>query len=993
MAQTVYTIDVTALAPSGGVELYDLGFRVPVPKYSNPPTNTVLTVGFDLSAVGLIAADLQSSRMLTTTLEAGYILLRADGDVIESQDAVALKDMPDLLQVYETVKEPTGFENRTDSTISFVDGTRTFTLQPAVDQFVVYAKGVRLVVDTPLSVVLPNATALYFLYLSDSSTLSYVVGFNLTLLREYVIVAALYFNATTGRGEFLTEERHGLTMDWATHSHLHLAFGTRYYNGLGAAYTLVGSGALDAEAQIAIGGGTIADEDIVTLIIDDPSPSAPFEQILSPIAQLPVVYKLGAGAGAWQKDVPTNFPVKVSGGRVQYNSNSGGWALTDVPDGSFVAYWVFAVPDLASPVLAFMGSRTDLTLSDAENNNAYSTVNFGDLPANEHKILYRLIFECNAAFANGAKCVLRSVSDLRGSIDSSLTSFPATSSNSHSLLTELDADTHLQYHNDARGDVRYYTKAQANANYQPLSSRLTAFAALASNGLVVQTAPNTFTSRSVVAGSSKVQVANGDGVLANPSIDVNEANLSIAQSQIPNLTSDLGARELVANKSTDTNLGTSDTAYPSQRAVKIYIDTAVSGLLDDRGNYDASTNLYPTTGGSGPAGAVRKGDLWFISVAGVLGGVQVSIGDQLRALADDPAQVSANWALAEANLGYVPENSTNKSNDPTLSANSATLYPTQQAVKTYADTKVAANGTIVPSTRTKVTYDAKGLVTAGADATTADIADSAGRRYVVDGDLTKLANLSGVNSGDQTIALSGDVAGSGTGPITTTIQANAVNDAKIAAHTSTKISITAKPQLNNQIVYADQANTYSDADQIFRSGRLQVRNPANSFSYLLLGSAIGANRNLTLPPITQDATLAIVPQVVQVNPANPTGTNSLAALMMGLAVAFTPRTGGRIKITVEGLYGATNAGSNVNISLRTGTGVAPSNGGAAAGAVQGASPTYFVASANEFIPFTLMRYVPSLTIGVAIWIDLSLARVATNGTVSVTTLTITIEEQ
>ena len=40
-----------------------------------------------------------------------------------------------------------------------------------------------------------------------------------------------------------------------------------------------------------------------------------------------------------------------------------------------------------------------------------------------------------------------------------------------------------------------------------------------------------------------------------------------------------------------------------------------------------------------------------------------------------------------APLGYTPENLANKSMDGTLSANSDTLYPSQRAVKTYADTK------------------------------------------------------------------------------------------------------------------------------------------------------------------------------------------------------------------------------------------------------------------------------------------------------------------
>ena len=36
-------------------------------------------------------------------------------------------------------------------------------------------------------------------------------------------------------------------------------------------------------------------------------------------------------------------------------------------------------------------------------------------------------------------------------------------SHSHSLLSNLDADDHAQYHNDTRGDVRYYTKTQLGA--------------------------------------------------------------------------------------------------------------------------------------------------------------------------------------------------------------------------------------------------------------------------------------------------------------------------------------------------------------------------------------------------------------------------------------------------------------------------------------------------------------------------------------------------
>jgi hypothetical protein len=139
--------------------------------------------------------------------------------------------------------------------------------------------------------------------------------------------------------------------------------------------------------------------------------------------------------------------------------------------------------------------------------------------------------------------------------------------------------------------------------------------------------------------------------------------------------------ENVANKAT--NFATvNDTLYPTVAAVKAYADALVVGLVDDRGNFDASGNTFPASGGSGAAGAILKGDLWIISVAGTLGGVSVAVGDQVRALVDTPGQTASNWAISEANIGYVPENVANKATS--FSTLNNTLYPTTQAVANYA---------------------------------------------------------------------------------------------------------------------------------------------------------------------------------------------------------------------------------------------------------------------------------------------------------------------
>ena len=58
------------------------------------------------------------------------------------------------------------------------------------------------------------------------------------------------------------------------------------------------------------------------------------------------------------------------------------------------------------------------------------------------------------------------------------------------------------------------------------------------------------------------------------------------------------------------------------------------------------------------------------------------------------------------------------------------------------DLKIDKNVDIVAATHTKITYDVRGLVTSGADATTADFADSTDKRFVTDAELANIVALS-----------------------------------------------------------------------------------------------------------------------------------------------------------------------------------------------------------------------------------------------------------
>jgi len=183
----------------------------------------------------------------------------------------------------------------------------------------------------------------------------------------------------------------------------------------------------------------------------------------------------------------------------------------------------------------------------------------------------------------------------------------------------------------------------------------------------------------IVAGSlTKTLVDVSIGIAAVESVNGQTGIVTLGASDVGADPAGTGATE--AASAVSAHSGATD-----PHGDRAYADSLVVGLWDDRGNYDASVNAYPSSGGSGTAGAILKGDIWTVSVGGTLPTAQVvGVGDTVRALIDAPGNTQANWAIQENNIGYVPENSANKSTETALGT-SDTLYPTQKAVKTYVD--------------------------------------------------------------------------------------------------------------------------------------------------------------------------------------------------------------------------------------------------------------------------------------------------------------------
>lgn len=136
------------------------------------------------------------------------------------------------------------------------------------------------------------------------------------------------------------------------------------------------------------------------------------------------------------------------------------------------------------------------------------------------------------------------------------------------------------------------------------------------------------------------------------------------------------------------------------------------------------------------------GKVWFnVSGAWVFGGNLISDTEKTNlSTAYNHSQTTGNphnTTKSDIGLGNV---------DNTSDLDKPVSILTQLAL----DNKVNKNPEIVSSTKTKITYDSKGLVIDGDDATTIDINDSIDRRYVTDVQLNTIQNTSGINTGDET---------------------------------------------------------------------------------------------------------------------------------------------------------------------------------------------------------------------------------------------------
>lgn len=331
---------------------------------------------------------------------------------------------------YNVTKEPTGFpeQGTFSSSLNFDDSKRNFSINGTYD---IYYKGRKISKSGYDSVVIPvTAGYVNYIYFDSNGVLQTSVNPWNNDFSNVIQVATVFWNGSVG---LIGKERHGLTMDSATHYYLHTTVGTRYVSGFTGTFTNASNWTLTT--------GTIADEDNI--------------DINPPNSNTRVFYHTTAGRYTFTP-IQNNLYHTVAG-VVQYDNLTG---TSDVAANRYVAYWIVESVDRDEPTYTVMGQRTDITLADARANNNWESMVLSEFNMPEYKLLYRIILQRSGT----ATPTIADIQDLRSVSNLPSGTYTATS---HGALTGLLNDDHTQYLlvDGTRNQTNLYVTQNVTANW------------------------------------------------------------------------------------------------------------------------------------------------------------------------------------------------------------------------------------------------------------------------------------------------------------------------------------------------------------------------------------------------------------------------------------------------------------------------------------------------------------------------------------------------
>jgi len=393
----------------------------------------VNTVG--LSGILYLSAITDGEYTTTIPTDGSYII--PIGAVKEIGASGSITMDPYISELTVEVTDTNGFplDQKEGTTISKVDGTRTFTIAPTVTEFHFYELGDKYEKTASENIIWTDVEGEHWFYY-DSGVLSHIANPSAAqkeaIILNNAFISFLYWNAVDKKTEVdIFEERHGISMSPQTHLYLHLTRGAQYLNGLSLGDIISdGNGSLDTHAQWSMSSGAFFDEDIT----NKPNSVSVGDTVI-------VVYNSGVDA-LMRTDEQADFAVlNAPASRLYYNENNGGtWQLTEVTNNNFVLYHIFAVNGVSIGTVAVMGQNEYGNLSSARA-GASSEISslLSQLPFAEMIPLGTIIYQTSDSYSNTVLARIRTKDTGEDYIDWRTSEISqGTTASSHNNLTNLD---------------------------------------------------------------------------------------------------------------------------------------------------------------------------------------------------------------------------------------------------------------------------------------------------------------------------------------------------------------------------------------------------------------------------------------------------------------------------------------------------------------------------------------------------------------------------
>ncbi len=340
----------------------------------------------------------------------GFVVLVGVIGIVDAVNGSIFVDRNVSEQTVET-SDTNGFpvDQRSNTTMSINEGTRTFIINATTgSNYHFYERGTKYEKDRSDSVIFDTLEGEKWIYYKDgvlTALSTPTLQEKLDVIRKYAFIAGIYWDATNLKVVVdIQDERHGITMSWATHEYNHLSRGAQYISG----YELYdmdvdGSGSNDSSAQYAVNAGWYKDEDLDH-----------FEDGLAIGVIKKVLYLEGLETAVTARAQNNNFGVlNAPNGRLYYNQNNGGtWQLAEVPENDFCLYHVFGFNGQTVNTVSIMGQNVYPTKNSAQSGalEEIKFLSFGlDLP--EMIPVATIIYQTRNSYSNAVKARIVSTDD------------------------------------------------------------------------------------------------------------------------------------------------------------------------------------------------------------------------------------------------------------------------------------------------------------------------------------------------------------------------------------------------------------------------------------------------------------------------------------------------------------------------------------------------------------------------------------------------------